>query len=190
MEAFLFSTSLVALAEMGDKTQLLTLLLAARFRKPLPIVLAILFATLLNHAVAALIGNWLLQVISADVLQWILAGTFIAMGIWVLIPDTLDQRKNYLERWQKYGVFFATFILFFLAEIGDKTQIATVALAAQFQSVMLVTLGTTFGMLIANIPMIFIGQKLADHLPMLWIQRVAAMLFIVFGLVIVVRAFL
>lgn len=188
MEAFLFSTSLVALAEMGDKTQLLTLLLAARFRKPLPIALAILLATLLNHAVAALIGNWLLQVISADVLQWILAGTFIAMGIWVLIPDKLDQGANYLDRWQKYGVFLATFILFFLAEIGDKTQIATVALAAQFQSVLLVTMGTTVGMLIANIPMIFIGQKLPDHLPMLWIQRVAAMLFIVFGALIVFRA--
>lgn len=153
MEAFLISTGLVALAEMGDKTQLLALLLAAKFRKPIPIILAILMATLVNHALAAAIGQWLTALVPAQVLHWILALSFIAMGVmWMLIPDKFDDESGSVNRWQKYGVFATTFILFFLAEMGDKTQIATVALSARFDDFLLVVLGTTAGMMLANAP--------------------------------------
>jgi putative Ca2+/H+ antiporter (TMEM165/GDT1 family) len=127
MDAFLISTGLVALAEMGDKTQLLALLLAARYRQPLPILMAILLATLLNHALAAALGSWLAELLNPQVLRWILAGSFFAMAAWMLIPDKLDDEEDSINRWQRFGVFGATFVLFFLAEIGDKTQIATVA---------------------------------------------------------------
>ena len=187
MEAFLSSTLAVAIAEIGDKTQLLALFLAARFAQKNAIIAGIFVATLLNHFVSAVFGVWVAQWVSPEMMKWIVGISFIAVGLWLLLPDKDDDEDS---KWLRYGAFGATLVLFFLAEIGDKTQIATVALAAQFQSVLLVTLGTTFGMLIANIPMIFIGQKLADHLPMLWIQRVAAMLFILFGLVIIVRALL
>ena len=165
MYELFISTLIVALAEMGDKTQLLALLLAARFQKPIPILLAILLATLLNHGISAVFGQWITTVLNPEVLLWIVALGFIAMALWMLIPDQLDDETDSINRWQKYGVFGATFVLFFLAEIGDKTQIATVALAARFDSIFWVTAGTTLGMMIANAPAVFIGDKLANKLP-------------------------
>jgi putative Ca2+/H+ antiporter (TMEM165/GDT1 family) len=182
MDAFLISTGLVALAEMGDKTQLLALLLAARYRQPLPILFAILLATLFNHALAAALGTWLAEWLEADVLRWILAISFIAMAGWMLIPDTLDDDENSISRWQRFGVFGATFVLFFLAEIGDKTQIATVALAARFDSLVMVLAGTTLGMMIANAPAVFIGDRMAGRLPITLIHRIAALIFLVIGI--------
>lgn len=136
MYEFLLSTAIVALAEMGDKTQLLALLLAARFRKPTPILIAILLATLINHGLSAALGQWVTTVIGPEILLWIVSVGFIGMAIWMLIPDELGDENDSINKWQKYGVFGATFVLFFLAEIGDKTQIATVALAARFDSVL------------------------------------------------------
>ncbi|AYA67508.1 TMEM165/GDT1 family protein [Acinetobacter sp. WCHA55] len=181
MYEFLLSTAIVALAEMGDKTQLLALLLAARFRKPIPILLAILLATIINHGVSAVLGQWITTVLSPDVLIWILSIGFIAMAGWMLIPDQLDDESGSIKKWQKLGVFGATFVLFFLAEIGDKTQIATVALAARFDSIVWVMLGTTFGMMLANAPAVFIGDKLATKLPIALIHKIGAAIFLVIG---------
>lgn len=190
MYAFILSTGLVALAEMGDKTQLLALLLAARYRKPVPILIAILLATLLNHAIAAAFGQWLAEFFNAGWMRWLLAASFIGMAIWMLIPDKLDDDENSLSRWQKYGVFGATFILFFLAEIGDKTQIATVALAARFDALIPVLMGTTLGMMIANAPAVFIGDKLANKLPITLIHRIAAAIFLLVGVGVIVQQYL
>lgn len=181
MYEFLISTSIVALAEMGDKTQLLALLLAARFRKPIPILIAILLATTINHGISAVLGQWITTVLSPEILLWILALGFIGMAIWMLIPDELGDETENINKWQKFGVFGATFILFFLAEIGDKTQIATVALAARFDSVFWVMLGTTFGMMLANAPAVFIGNKLADRLPISLIHKIGAAIFLIVG---------
>ncbi|MDM1269097.1 TMEM165/GDT1 family protein [Acinetobacter indicus] len=181
MYEFLISTAIVALAEMGDKTQLLALLLAARFRKPLPILLAILAATLINHGLSAALGQWITTILSPEILRWILALGFIGMAIWMLIPDQLDDENESINKWQKYGVFGATFILFFLAEIGDKTQIATVALAARFDSIFWVMIGTTLGMMIANAPAVFIGNKMAEKLPVSLIHKIGALIFLIIG---------
>lgn len=190
MEAFLLSTGLVALAEMGDKTQLLALLLAARYRKPLPILIAILLSTLLNHALAAAFGQWLAGFFASGWMRWILAGSFIGMAIWMLIPDKLDDDEDSLSRWHRFGVFGATFILFFMAEIGDKTQIATVALAARFDTLLPVLAGTTIGMMIANAPAVFIGDKLANKLPITLIHRIAAGIFLLVGVGVIVQQYL
>lgn len=181
MQEFLISTSVVALAEMGDKTQLLALLLAARFRKPVPILIAILLATTFNHGLSAVLGQWLTTVLNPTVMVWVLAIGFIAMALWMLVPDKLDDETDSINKWQRFGVFGATFILFFLAEIGDKTQIATVALAARFDSVFWVMLGTTVGMMIANAPAVFIGNKMADRLPISLIHKIGAAIFLVVG---------
>lgn len=181
MYEFLLSTAIVALAEMGDKTQLLALLLAARFRKPTPILLAILLATIVNHGVSAALGQWVTTVLSPDVLIWILAIGFIAMAAWMLVPDELDDESGSIAKWQKFGVFGATFVLFFLAEIGDKTQIATVALAARFDSLWWVMAGTTLGMMLANAPAVFIGDKLANKLPISLIHKIGATIFLIIG---------
>ncbi|ATO18992.1 hypothetical protein BS636_04610 [Acinetobacter sp. LoGeW2-3] len=182
MYEFLLSTAIVALAEMGDKTQLLALLLAARFRKPVPILVAILLATVINHGLSAALGQWVTTVLSPDVLLWIVSIGFIAMAIWMLIPDELGDESSSISKWQKFGVFGATFILFFLAEIGDKTQIATVALAARFDSVLWVMMGTTVGMMIANAPAVFIGDKLANRLPISLIHKIGALIFLLIGI--------
>ncbi len=182
MHEFFISTAIVALAEMGDKTQLLALLLAARFRKPVPILIAILLATVINHGVSAVLGQWITTVLSPDVLVWILAVGFIAMALWMLVPDELDDESEGINKWQKLGVFGATFVLFFLAEIGDKTQIATVALAARYDSIFWVTCGTTVGMMIANAPAVFIGDKLANRLPIALIHKIGAFIFLVIGI--------
>ena len=182
MQEFLISTSVVALAEMGDKTQLLALLLAARFRKPVPILIAILLATTINHGLSAVLGQWLTTVLNPTVMVWVLAIGFIGMALWMLIPDKLDDETDSINKWQRFGVFGATFILFFLAEIGDKTQIATVALAARFDSVFWVMLGTTVGMMIANAPEVFIGNKMADRLPISLIHKIGAAIFLIVGI--------
>lgn len=182
MYEFLLSTAIVALAEMGDKTQLLALLLAARYQKPIPILIAILLATIINHGLSAALGQWVTTVMSPEILLWIISLGFIAMALWMLVPDELDDETESINKWQRYGVFGATFILFFLAEIGDKTQIATVALAARFDSLVWVMLGTTLGMMLANAPAVFIGNKLADKLPISLIHKVSAVIFLIIGI--------
>lgn len=182
LHAFLISMFVVALSEMGDKTQLLALLLAARFRKPVPILIAIFLATVVNHGVSAVLGQWITTVLSEEILIWIVSVGFIGMAIWMLIPDELGDESDSIRKWQKYGVFGATFILFFLAEIGDKTQIATVALAARFDSIGWVTLGTTLGIMLVNAPAVFIGDKLANKLPISLIHKIGASIFLIMGL--------
>ncbi len=179
MDAFSVSTIIVLLAEIGDKTQLLALFLAIRYSKPWLISLAILLATLMNHAAAAWLGGWVGSLLSEESLRWVVAISFFAVAAWTLIPDKMDDEAGF----HKYGAFIATLVLFFLAEIGDKTQIATVILAADYQPLYLVILGTTTGMLLANIPVVFFGNKLSDRLPLNWIRRAAAVLFVVLGVV-------
>jgi len=178
LEGFLVSTGVVALAEIGDKTQLLALLLAARFRAPWPIICGIFVATLANHALASAVGAWLVTVIGADALRWILGLSFIAMAAWTLIPDSAPTEDATAPR---YGVFLTTAVAFFLVEMGDKTQIATVALAAQFHSIVLVVIGTTVGMMIANAPVVFAGDALMRRVPLKWIRIVAALSFMALG---------
>ena len=187
LSAFLISLAVVALSEMGDKTQLLALLLAARFRKPVPILIAIFLATVVNHGVSAVLGQWITTVLSPTVLLWIVSLGFIGMAAWMLIPDELDDETESINKWQKYGVFSATFVLFFLAEIGGKTQIATVALAARFDSIGWVTLGTTLGIMLVNAPAVFIGNKLAEKLPISLIHKIGAVVFLVIGVAALVQ---
>lgn len=179
MEAFLVSTGIVALAEIGDKTQLLALFLAARWRRPWPIILGIFTATSVNHALAGAVGAWLTQVIGPDALRWILGVSFIAMAAWMLVPDKLDEADTGKLR---LGVFGTTVVAFFLAEMGDKTQVATVALVAQFQAYYAVVAGTTLGMLIANVPAVLLGDKLAHRLPVRLVHGIAALIFACLGL--------
>ena len=178
LEALLVSTGVVALAEIGDKTQLLALLLATRLRAPLPIVLGIVVATLANHALAGAVGTWLVNFIGPDVMRWILGVSFLLMAAWTLIPDDAPPEDAARPR---YGVFITTVIAFFLVEMGDKTQIATVALAAQFQSLTWVVLGTTLGMLIANVPVVYAGDALIRRVPMKVVRIVAALAFAALG---------
>jgi putative Ca2+/H+ antiporter (TMEM165/GDT1 family) len=182
MEAFLVSTGVVALAEIGDKTQLLALVLAARFRKPLPIILGILVATLANHAMAGAVGAWLASVIGATALRWILGLSFVAMAAWMLVPDRFEaaqeQKPPYL------GVFGTTLVAFFLLEMGDKTQIATVALAAKYSSLASVVAGTTLGMLLANVPAVLLGEVAARKLPMRLVHGIAGAIFLVMGVLV------
>ena len=180
MEAFFISTGIVALAEMGDKTQLLALVLAARFRKPWPIVLGILVATLANHALAGALGAWVTTVLGPQVLRWVLGGSFIAMAIWMLIPDKLDEDDD-ASKAPRLGVFGTTVLAFFLAEMGDKTQIATVMLAAQYQAWVWVVAGTTLGMMIANAPVVWFGDKITRLVPIRVVHLVSAGVFAVLG---------
>jgi len=188
-QAFIVSTSVVALAEMGDKTQLLSLILAARYRKPMPIVLGILVATLLNHAIAGALGAWLSSLMRPEVLNWVMAAAFIAMGLWILVPDKLDEDDVAVPK-QQMGVFFATVVAFFLAEMGDKTQFATIALAAQYSDVLSVVLGTTLGMMMANAPAVYLGNRFAQRLPTKIIHIIAAIIFIAIGVLTAVKAWL
>lgn len=183
MEAIFNSFFLVFVSEMGDKTQLLALLLITRFRKPVPILLGILFATLLNHALASYIGTFLTQLVSPEILKWILAVTFIGFGLWMLIPDKAEDLQSN-ERW---GPFLTTLVVFFFAEMGDKTQLATVALGAQYAAPILVTLGTTLAMLAADGLVVLFGHRLTKKLPMIWIHRASSAIFILFGLGILMR---
>ena len=179
MEAILVSTGVVALAEMGDKTQLLAFILAARFKRPLPIVLGILCATLLNHGLAGALGTWITTVIGADVLRWVLGLSFIGMAIWTLIPDKIEDEETQIA--SKLGMFGATFITFFLAEMGDKTQLATIALAAHYVAPVMVIAGTTMGMLIADVPAVFLGHKFGEKIPMRLVHTIAASIFALMG---------
>ncbi len=180
-ESLYVSTGVVALAEIGDKTQLLAFLLAARFKKPLPIILGILIATIVNHGLAGLLGAWITEVVNPDVLRWILGGSFIAMAIWTLIPDEIEEEESEIAK--HLGVFGATLITFFLAEMGDKTQLATVAMAAHYQTALSVIAGTTLGMLIADVPAVFVGNRFADRIPMKLVHGIAAAIFLVLGLI-------
>jgi putative Ca2+/H+ antiporter (TMEM165/GDT1 family) len=181
LEAFLVSTGIVALAEMGDKTQLLSLVLAAKFRRPIPIILGILVATLLNHALAGAVGTWLTSLLGPDALRWILGLSFLAMAVWIMIPDKLDSDDTDFSA-NRYGIFATTVVVFFLAEMGDKTQVATIALAAQYSSLVAVVAGTTFGMMIANVPAVLVGDKVANKLPLNVVHGVAALIFAVLGI--------
>lgn len=179
MEAFLISTAIVALAEMGDKTQLLSLVLAARFRKPWPIVLGILVATLANHALAGAAGAWVTTVLSPQALRWILGASFIAMAVWMLVPDKLDEAGAAPPR---FGVFGTTLVAFFLAEMGDKTQVATVMLAAQYDAWAAVVAGTTLGMMLANAPVVWLGERITRLVPLRAVHAVSAFVFLGLGL--------
>ena len=182
MESLLFSTGVVALAEMGDKTQLLAFILAARFKKPVPIILGILVATVLNHGLAGALGTWITATLSPDVLRWVLGLSFLGMAIWTMIPDKIEEEETHIAT--RLGVFGATLITFFLAEMGDKTQIATVALAAHYAQPLLVVIGTTLGMLIADVPAVFVGDKFAARIPMKLVHTIAAAIFAVLGLLV------
>ncbi len=180
MEAFLVSTGIVALAEIGDKTQLLALLLAARFKKPWPIVGGILVATIANHAMAGALGAWVTTLLSPTALRWILGVSFLAMAVWMLVPDKLEDDSN--AQPPRWGVFATTVLLFFLAEMGDKTQIATVMLAARFDAFVAVVVGTTAGMMLANAPVVWFGERVTRLLPLPVVHRVSALVFAVLGL--------
>ena len=179
MEALFISTGVVALAEIGDKTQLLAFILAARFQRPVPIILGILCATLVNHGLAGALGAWITSVISPDVMRWVLGLSFIGMAIWTLIPDEIEEEETQVAH--RLGVFGATLITFFLAEMGDKTQLATVALAAHYGTPVMVIIGTTLGMLLADVPAVFIGNKFADKIPMKLVHSIAAGIFALIG---------
>ena len=181
MEAFLVSTGIVALAEMGDKTQLLALILAVRFRKPWPIVLGILVATLANHAMAGALGAWVTTVLGPDVLRWVLGGSFIAMAVWMLIPDKIDEGDTPTA--PRFGVFGTTVVAFFLGEMGDKTQIATVMLAAQYSAYFWVVAGTTLGMMLANAPVVWLGERVTRLIPIRIVHVVSALIFLALGVV-------
>jgi len=178
LEAFLVSTGIVALAEIGDKTQLLAFILAAKFRKPLPIVVGILVATVANHAFAGALGSWITLLMGPQTLRWVLGISFIGMAIWTLIPDKFDEKDAKLAR---LGVFSTTLVAFFLAEMGDKTQIATVALAAQYHAFFSVVAGTTLGMMIANVPAVMLGDKIAHRMPIRLVHSIAAGIFAILG---------
>jgi putative Ca2+/H+ antiporter (TMEM165/GDT1 family) len=179
MEALLTSTAVVALAEIGDKTQLLAIVLATRFKKPWPIVAGIFAATVANHFLAALVGSQVAAFLDGQWFRYLIAASFIAMAVWTLIPDTLDEVEDKPAR---FGAFVTTAVAFFLVEMGDKTQIATVALGARFHEVVPVTMGTTLGMMIANVPAVFLGSELIKRVPLKVVRLVAAGLFLVIGL--------
>jgi putative Ca2+/H+ antiporter (TMEM165/GDT1 family) len=183
MEAFLVSAGLVAIAEIGDKTQLLAMLLATRYRRPVPIVLGILVATLANHALAASVGAAVAAWLGPDAMRWIVGGLFIVMAGWALIPDKEDEGPQAAG---SMGAFLATTVAFFLVEMGDKTQVATVALAARFQSVAIVTAGTTAGMMLANVPAVLFGDVLAHKIPLKLVRICAAASFVVLGVAVLV----
>jgi len=179
MEALFISTGVVALAEIGDKTQLLAFILAARFKKPLPIIAGILCATLVNHGLAGALGAWITSVVSPGAMRWILGLSFIGMAIWTLIPDRIEDEETQVA--QRLGVFGATLVTFFLAEMGDKTQIATVALAAHYAAPLMVVVGTTLGMLVADVPAVFVGNRFAAKIPMKLVHSIAAAIFTLMG---------
>ena len=178
MEAFLVSTGIVALAEMGDKTQLLALVLAARYRRSVPIVLGILVATLANHALAAGFGTWITGMAGPEAMRWILGVSFIAMAVWTLVPDRLDEGAPARNR---LGIFGATLVAFFLAEMGDKTQVATIALAARYDAIVSVVAGTTLGMMLANVPVVYFGERILRRVPVRILHGVAAVVFAIMG---------
>lgn len=185
MDAFLVSTGIVGLAEIGDKTQLLAFLLAARFRRPLPIVFGIFVATIANHAFAAAVGALVSELLGPEVMRWVLGLSFLAMAAWTMAPDTVDADEVPLAR---YGVFLTTVLAFFIAEMGDKTQVATVALAARYASMAAVVAGTTCGMMLANVPAVYFGERIAKRVPLKLVHGLAALVFAVLGIATLVGA--
>ncbi|MGH7059374.1 MAG: TMEM165/GDT1 family protein [Stellaceae bacterium] len=179
MHAFLVSTAVIALAEIGDKTQILSLMLAARFRRPVPIIFGILLATIANHAAAALVGTLFGSFFAGPWMRWILGASFLGVAVWALFPDRYEESAGPIGR---SGAFGATFVAFFLAEIGDKTQIATIGLAARFETFLPVVIGTTCGMMLANIPAVIIGDRIAGRLPVKAIRIAAAIVFATLGI--------
>lgn len=179
MEPLFISIGVVALAEIGDKTQLLAFVLAARFKKPMPVIAGILGATLVNHGLAGALGAWIIATVSPQILRWVIGLSFVGMAIWTLIPDRIEEEEAKLAK--GFGVFGATLVTFFLAEMGDKTQLATVALAAHYGTPILVVIGTTLGMLIADVPAVLIGERLAGRIPMKLVHSVAAAVFALLG---------
>lgn len=179
MEALLTSTGVVALAEIGDKTQLLAFVLAARFKKPIPIIAGIFCATVVNHALAGALGAWITSVLSPEVLRWVVGLSFLGMAAWTMIPDKIDEEETQVAK--QFGVFGATLVTFFLAEMGDKTQIATVAMAAHFPNPVMVVIGTTLGMLVADVPAVFVGDRFSKKIPMKLVHSIAAGMFAVMG---------
>ncbi len=182
LQALLVSTGVVALAEIGDKTQLLALVLAAKYRKPVPIILGIFVATLLNHGLAGVVGAWVAAAVGPEAMRWILGVSFIAMAAWILVSDKVDEGEAAVI--PRHGVFLATLVAFFLLEMGDKTQIATVALAAKYASLWAVVAGTTLGMMIANVPAVLLGELAATKLPMRLVRGIAAALFLALGILV------
>lgn len=180
MEALLVSTGVVALAEIGDKTQLLAFILAARFKKPVPIILGILCATVVNHGLAGALGAWITSMVTPEILRWVLGVSFLGMAVWTMIPDEIEEEETRAAH--KFGVFGATLVTFFLAEMGDKTQVATIAMAAHYANPILVVTGTTLGMLIADVPAVFVGDKLATRIPMRLVHAIAAAIFALLGI--------
>ncbi|MEN9705158.1 MAG: hypothetical protein RLZZ393_1037 [Pseudomonadota bacterium] len=180
MESIFVSTGIVALAEIGDKTQLLAFLLAARFKRPLPIILGILVATVLNHGLAGALGAWITALLRPEILRWVLGLSFVGMAVWTMIPDKIEEEEAAVA--ERFGVFGATLVTFFLAEMGDKTQVATVAMAAHYADPLWVVAGTTLGMLTADVPAVFVGDKLAARIPMRLVHGTAAALFALLGL--------
>ncbi len=180
MESLLISTGVVALAEIGDKTQLLAFLLAARFKKPLPIVAGILLATILNHGMAGALGAWITSLLTPEVLRWVLGLSFLGMAAWTLVPDKIEDDEATVA--SRFGVFGATLVTFFLAEMGDKTQVATIAMAAHYPDPLMVVAGTTLGMLLADVPAVFAGDKLAAKIPLKLVHGIAAAMFAALGL--------
>ncbi|XYJ10267.1 TMEM165/GDT1 family protein [Telluria sp. B2] len=179
MDAFLVATGIVGLAEIGDKTQLLAFLLAARFRRPLPIVAGIFVATLLNHAFAAAVGALVSELLGPSVMRWVLGLSFLGMAVWTMIPDEVDETEASLA---KFGVFATTVLSFFIAEMGDKTQVATVALSARYQDIVAVVAGTTFGMMLANVPAVYFGERIANKIPLTLVHGIAALIFAGLGI--------
>jgi putative Ca2+/H+ antiporter (TMEM165/GDT1 family) len=179
MESFLVSTGVVALAEMGDKTQLLAFLLAARFKRPLPIIAGIFLATIVNHGLAGALGAWITTTLGPHTMRWILGVSFLGMAIWTMVPDKIEEEETQVAH--RFGVFGATLITFFLAEMGDKTQVATVAMAAHYMDAWKVVAGTTLGMLIADVPAVFLGDKLSAKLSLKWVHAAAALVFAALG---------
>jgi len=185
LHSILVSTGIVTLAEMGDKTQLLAFLLAAKYKKPVPIILGILFATILNHGLAGLLGVWITQIFTPEILRWVLGLSFIAMALWTLVPDKIDDEEASFG--VKSGVFITTLVTFFLAEMGDKTQVATIAMAAHYPSPIMVVIGTTLGMMIADVPAVFLGNSFAKKLPLKLIHAIAAGIFFVMGVLVLLK---
>lgn len=179
MEALFTSMGVVALAEIGDKTQLLAFVLAARFKKPLPIIAAILCATLVNHGLAGALGAWITSMLTPEVLRWVVGVSFLGMAVWTMIPDKIEDEETQVAN--HLGVFGATLVTFFLAEMGDKTQIATVAMAAHFPNPLMVVIGTTLGMLIADVPAVFVGDRFSKKIPMKLVHSIAAVIFAIMG---------
>ena len=179
MESFWVSTGVVALAEMGDKTQLLAFLLAARFKRPVPIIAGIFLATIVNHGLAGALGAWITTTINPQTMRWVLGISFLAMAAWTLIPDKIEEGESTIAT--RFGVFGATLVTFFLAEMGDKTQVATVAMAAHYQDAWKVVAGTTLGMMMADVPAVFLGDKLSAKLSLKWVHAAAALVFATLG---------